>query len=218
MEKINIERFQMFPRGFLGGKIVSPPKRPRTQQETELNNLEVALALPIDHRALASNHHIVNLYKEYMNLRSERISFEFSERIILAALEAFGTTDFVEWLHVQHESPRTSDNHRDYIDDTILYLLTGRRRIPNVLWCNILSSSSAQTNQTPMSVVCRDFINNHLTSNSGSSQTDSIVGEPGSGRQLNASTRYVIRCWLTKTNGIGDLLSTLNVMYGGITT
>lgn len=193
--------YQIYPRGFLGvplANTVQPPtnhviqRSQRLQYSTDLLQTATTYDYP-------SNPGVDQVYQEYL-LHGTRLSLgTFRDNVLIQALNAFGTQDFLSWVQVQAEAPTTGDMHARFLNDTLRFILTGKREMSLETWQNLvlMSSSHDWRNLTDYQ---RDFFWVGAT-------------QPRHGVR---TLPELIQTWCSNEDGMEDMLGTLHIFFGAL--
>ncbi|MNU19709.1 hypothetical protein D3C71_79420 [compost metagenome] len=196
-------QFKIYPRGFLGTQLKE--RIERTQRLQENNNGFVPVKFSSFKKPNGVddvNHEVEELYASYIKQSADCTSFEFRNRILHAALRAFGTPNFRFWFETQYQSPVLRDLHGAFLDDTLKFISTGRRDQPLETWAAIISITNNDDGSGKLSEYANEFF----------------------GISANGITRYardsrvidIVQDWCSKPNGIEDLLGTLHILFGAV--
>jgi hypothetical protein len=191
---------RMFPRGFIGA--APPPLVGRAARPFE--NIVDAHSFHFSTfiakgLKLPDNHEVEALYASYIKQAPSVTSVDFRLRIIRAALAAFGSDDFGNWIIQQYQCPAVGTMHRRFIDDTLRYIHTGRREMSPMTWAEIIE------------------ITNNDKASEYSKEVRAYFGDTSyAANPFNNSIKVVdlIQMWVSVPNGIEDLLLTLHVLFG----
>lgn len=153
---------------------------------------------PVPHLA------VEKLYTQYINRAVNTTSSEFRRKILIVALRAFGTRDFEVWLSSQHQSPVAGDNHMGFLEDTVQFLATGKRDLDVQTWLSILDGGDTGEVSSGHSELAKEFFG--ISSNG-------LNREP-----RNRSMVDVVQVWCSHPGGIEDILCTLHVLFGNVTS
>ena len=184
---------RLYPRGFLGATINPQTERTpepfsgvKSQTQYQVNDKKHGGGGP------PSNPHVEALYAEYVKKNPAWNSFEFRERILRTALEAFGLVSFESWYQSQHQSPACGDMHNEFLTDTLKFITTGQRRMHLMSWSSLLHMTDDGSAIGPVSEEAEQFFKNrnHFMLND------------------------VIQVWCSRDGGLEDLLGTLHILFG----
>jgi len=194
-------QFKIYPRGFLGAHLRERIERQERLMENNTGFVPVKVnAFKKPNGVDDYNHEVEALYAAYIKRSADSTSFEFRNKILHAALRAFGTPNFRFWFEAQFESPVLSDLHYRFLDDTLGFIQSGRRELALETWAAIISISNKDDGDGKLSEKALDFL----------------------GISANGVTRYVrpahmtdiVQSWCSQPNGIEDLLGTLHILFG----
>lgn len=195
---------RIYPRGFLGDLILPQSVHtPRPFNNTLHEKLYVINDMsmrPSNEQAIPPNPHVESLYSAYIRNDDAVVTFEFKKKILQAALKAFGTSRFDLWYFTQQESPAASELHGRFMRDTLKFIREGKRDMALETWADLI------------------VINDH----GGTIKTKTIESDEFFGVSSNGVRRYpqnsklteVIQMWVSKPNGLEDLLGTLHILFG----
>lgn len=193
--------FRLYPRGFLGapgepaikkiesgrgwdgvGNIVSQIQVLRSDNDSELHGSAEVVAFMSSYMAAPAKH-------------SDR--FTTLERGLIVALRAWGATRFDQWYYQQFKSPSFGDVHLDFIDDTIRFIMTGKRETDLNIWKDLVGYSDRVEKPRRASELATAFIDSKLP-----------LGE--------LHMTEIIRKWISHYDGFRDMMFTLNIMFGNV--
>lgn len=187
--------FQVYRRGFVGRPVKEVDKKSiNSSIMKQLKNLQFNQTASLyDEKNHVSNEDIEVLYAQYTKKTAKTGTFDFHELIIQAALEAFGTKQFIEWIDLQNKSPEVNYLNSRFLRDTLKFIETGKREMVLENWEPLLNSDGVVTGEWEN--VTQDAI------------------------ELNKRIRIidlkdVIRIWCSQPNGLSDMLITLHILFG----
>ena len=140
----------------------------------------------------------------HYNLMANRLkgdSFEFRKATIKAALNAFGTTRFIDWYMAQFTSPYLDDSHLNFLRDTLRFIGGGERQYDLSVWDSIVSRNDIVMSKLEPDTVEHDFFG--ISSNG-------VIRTP-----CSWPTAHVIYRWIAQPNGFADLSYSLSILFGG---
>lgn len=178
---------QLYPRGFLGEVITSAAANRMGQGNFR--------SVP--------NPSIEALYVQYINRAVNTVTIEFRRKVLTVALKAFGTRDFEVWLSSQRQSPVAGENHTGFLEDTLQFLMEGRRSLDIASWQTLVEMADHGERAHDHSERAKEFFG--ISSNG-------VNREP-----RNRSMVDVIQLWCSYPGGIEDMLCTMHVLFGNIT-
>ncbi len=186
--------FQVYRRGFLG----KPVKDNQTASINstvmkQLKNLQYnQTAYLADEKNHIYNEDVEVLYSQFNKGGYKTGTFDFHELILEAAIDAFGTDKFIEWISMQSKSPIATYTHSKFLLDTLRFIETGKREMVLENWEPLLNSHA-------ISGEWEEINDDALRLNS---------------RMKIVNLRDVVRYWCQQPNGISDLIVTLHILFG----
>lgn len=197
---------KIYPRGFLGAQL-----GPRIEKKA--NPIAGAIGRlafnQVDYQSnvnsVDANPNVEALYGQYIRNVPGVLGVDFHEKVLIVATSAFGTSDFYFWFTQQLRSPVAAQSHRDFLDDTLCFIMTGRRKVQHEMWHALVNLDDSGTKSHELSKTAQEFF---LYYESGS---NSPRVEKHS-RELNR----VLQRWVSQPGGMEDLLNTLHVLFGNI--
>ena len=193
---------KIYPSGFLGSGTVT-----QTEPIDMLVNVRNLLNKNTVHKKTpyTANQDAVAIWDEAMVNSANFKSFEYKEKILVVAMKAFGTKTLKQWIDAQVDNPMCGDTHYRWLDETLDYVMEGKRRIYQYnTWLMILSASRPDVEAKGYSKTMDKYLNRGipvlLTNMSTNPKTMSIVD--------------FISAWVSRPNGIEDLTASLNVLFG----
>lgn len=186
--------FQVYRRGFLG-KPVQETNQVSLGSAVmkQLKNLQFnQTAFIADERNHIYNEDVEILYSQYTKRSARTGTFDFHELILQAAINAFGTSKFVEWLEMQSKSPNATHIHSKFLLDTLRFIETGKREMVLENWEPLLNSHA-------LAGEWEDVLDEALALNK---------------RMKIVEVKDVIRYWCSQPNGLSDMLVTLHILFG----
>jgi hypothetical protein len=199
MPEVYTPGFRLYPRGFLGK--VLPPRLVAKAKPYEVRvrtTTSVGIVTPQQNTADA-NPVVEVLYAQYIKRAAATMSFEFREKILIAALDAFGDKNFLSWFEAQLQSPAVGDVHLRFLDDTLRFIRTGRRTMSLETWSSFLQMNDAGERPTDLT----DYANEYF-----------VVRMGPRGDRSCCSLVNTIQEWLSQPGGVEDLLGTLHLLFG----
>lgn len=192
---------KLYPSGFLGSAAVAQSK-PMTIATTAsmLFNKHQPAATSL----YTANEEVNALWMDMASGAPEFKTFEFKERILRCALQAFGTATLFEWIELQDLSPSFTDLHARWIDETLLYIFAGKRReMSDNNWRALLKVGGVQQSARALSPVVRALL------------LGERLGADDAAMYRKAMTLHqFIHAWILRPNGIVDLVAALCVLFG----
>lgn len=192
----------IYPRGFVGfgtGVAKDQPNPAAFLQAVRAS--EFNRPAPREASAYDSNPVIDALWREYVGGNGRTSSFEFRERILVAALSAFGTTSFYDWCVLQATNPFFSAMHKRFLNDTFQFIDTGKRSMGITTWLNIVRIDSSNVPTGDEGYNIKQFFRQD---------------EKNTMLQRSSSMDEMIASWTSQEGGFEDLLGTLMILFGAI--
>lgn len=203
MESMDNVNLKQYPSGFLGSSTTNQTKKDDSLDTRALTqrmfNKPYSNSKIIDH---TSNDDINSLWSKVLENTDEVKEFEFKGKVLKAALEAFGTITFVEWLDTQSSSPEYGEYQQKFVDETINFIYYGKRRnLTFANWVALLRSDSISSNPIKKYSETQEIFLKGINLNRGSENKYMFISD-------------LIRDWTSQPNGINDLTSSLYVLFG----
>jgi hypothetical protein len=194
-------KLKVYPSGFLGSTNVEQTKPLDVVSAAKMLFSRGVVKAPSPYSA---NMDVVVLWNEIISGTMEYKTFEFKERILKAAINAFGTELLIDWLSVQAQSPEFTDNHYRWIDETILFVFGGKRReLSSNNWRVILTAGGRDDTVDQFSPVVKSY----------------ILGEnasryPGAAYRGSMTIREFVMAWVRQQMGMEDMMASMDVLFG----
>lgn len=138
------------------------------------------------------------LWKDYHTGVNFVTAFAFREKILNAALVAFGTFSFYDWCALQQKNIYFTAMHKRFLNDTFNFIETGKRSIANNTWQSLLSMKPANSQDATEEYKFNEFFR--------------MSGPADYRRSFRLSD--VLVAWCQQENGIEDMLMTLHILFG----
>lgn len=196
------EALKMYPSGFLGS--------PSVQQTEPMDVVSLGKRLfnkgmnPKVNRYVA-NQEVVDLWETVHAGTADIHTFAFKERILRAALAAFGTERVVDWVGTQPESQYFSSYHRQWIDETLAFVFDGKRReLSENNWRVLLTTERGPFKGERFSRGARHYLLGDKMWSAASTQPN------------RDTIRWpeLLAAWCARDKGIEDLMGQLNNLFG----
>lgn len=187
---------KIYPSGFFGSSL-NPQTLPLdliSKAKQLFNNALITKVSPY-----TASLDVIELWATVINDDDEYKTFEFKEKIIQCALTVFGTEKLLDWIDAQINSPEYSNNHSQWIDETISFVFGSKRReLSHNNWITLLTAGNNINVKKELSNTVKSYLfNRGMLEN-----------------RSNITIRQFILNWVRKPDGINDLISSLNVLYG----
>lgn len=196
---------KIYPRGFLGRPLEAQLKLQPRPFEARLNALAVRVNIFTPQvNTVDANPTIEALYGQWINRAPETTSFEFRKKVMIAALHAFGTDSFYDWYSAQMLSPAFGDMHRRFLNDTLKFLMEGRRDMFIETWTSLVTVRDTGEKIEEFNQFEREFF--------GIKDPEAQYRSP-----MNRQLVGIIQGWMSHPSGFNDLVGTLHLLFGNLT-
>lgn len=194
------EGFRIYPRGFLGASLgVTPMEVLRPYQEQVQSHQFHPKMFKPSKADVEINRNIEEVWSAMIRHQGKMLEFDFREKLLTVALGAFGTQDFKLWVNTNIRGPSTGELHAEFIEDTLLFIASGKRRLAVMTWLPLLTLSDLKTNaNVPTALINSFFI------------------QPNDRGECNVNLVDVLQRWCHHEGGFEDLIQTLHVLFGDI--
>lgn len=205
----NIE-LRPYPSGFLGSSIT-----PRTELTTGIDLKAVVNGLfnrsnTAKEDKYSSSVEINTIWEEVVGNTDIYNTFEFKQRILEVAIRSFGTKTLAQWISVQYKHPDFTESHHKFIDETILFVSTGKQRELTLNnWGIVLLSKSVEYNTPMYTKVESEYL---MAENKNSSYSDNKLVK----NNVSKTIAEFILDWIRQENGVNDLSHSLYLMFGSV--
>jgi hypothetical protein len=192
------EQLQIYPRGFFGAALNYAPPQPEdptnvAERVQSLNPLDfTAQLLDGGKAALPINHDIERLYALKVNNAPQAMKFDFIVDILRAALFAFGTINFGQWVLAQEKSPYVTWAHSEFMVDTIRFIECKDRNLLLEMWPSMMSDKAS----------------------TGAYDAAKVRQALKESRLATQSMEEVIRNWVSRNAGVWDMLTSIHILFG----
>lgn len=195
-------RLQIYPRGFLGveqSQVIAKRETPFSQNYKQ-RQFSLSLIDTIDKKRLGDSA-IDALFTKYIHAEGNINSHAFRERVFKNTFRLMNGKSFYFWYTSQRASPLLGDYQQRFLEDTLSYLITGKRSVSIQTWDSLLTFTTQTDEPTPDSSIMRDFFGER---------------SDGTGEKIpkNRNIVDVLQLWWEKPAGVGDLLHTLHILFG----
>lgn len=197
-QALTFQGMRIYPRGFLGANIgvrIQDTLRPfNSMLQTHVYHPDMFKPpqVPVE-----VNWNIEEMYRYMLKTPLATADMKFRERVFRLALASFGTNDFYTWVSANYRGPATGELHADFIEDCLVFIRTGKRRMQCHVWASILQLSDIGSNVTNMDSIKAFFID---PNNKSVIKSYSIVD--------------IVQMWCSHEGGIEDLAQSLHVLFG----
>ena len=139
-----------------------------------------------------------SLWNESQSGLSFITSFDFREKILKAALSAFGTLSFYDWCNLQNKNIYLTAMHKRFLNDTFSFIEEGKRAMPVSTWGSLLSIKAASSQDREELFLMNEFFR---------------MNQPEFGRKSFRLSDTLVD-WCRQENGFEDLLMTTHLIFG----
>lgn len=195
------DMLKLYPSGFLGSASVL-----QTHPMDLVTTAKLLLNKSVVHSVskYTANEEVVSVWGDLASGLPEFKTFEFKERILKCALRAFGTNTLLEWVATQSTSPELTELHHRWMEETLLYVFTGKRReMSNNNWRVLLSVAGTNTEAKGLSKLTTAIFYGNMPSCQFSAEY-----------RANISIKSFVHLWVQQPGGVVDLMASLNVLFG----
>lgn len=146
---------------------------------------------------------VEDIVKEYEADPTTAFRFEFIERVIKAAFDAFGVESLLPWFKMQKESPYLSSLHKSFLIETLNFIDGAERNVNIGTWRTLLKANpiTPQDRQTPFPFDLYLNVQNEGLSDSRY-------------RYHYQSLSDTFTLWMSRPTGPMDLIRFLEVVFG----
>lgn len=185
---------KLHPNGFLGAPLEYRAAKPSRPVEVDLIGTATRkIRLESEENTLTPNTAIEELYEETLKHESVmKRDFAFRERLLVAALQAFGTLTINDWIEKQKQNPYFDTMQNRFVEETVHYVMTGFRKYHPMVYLDTMD------------------IGTHNAFEIGPSTRKMLV-------DLNfrpIPIREFLQMWLGQRDGLSDMLISLRVLFG----
>jgi hypothetical protein len=193
-------QFKVYPRGFLGAKLEpvlvnKSPERVRGRFQYDVSVFDANQP-----ELVTANMAIEEAYISLLRNDIQASNFEFRENMFRVLFKAFGTLDFEGWYMTQFQSPAFGEQQRDFLEDCLNFVWSGKRDMSLQNWDVLLEPSQTRLTDPSLARMANAKFSKVFT------------------RELSFSGRVMLPdlfCdWTTKPNGFVDLLTTCHILFG----
>lgn len=199
---------RVYPRGFLGGEL-------KVKIDKVVNGLgqqkrrEYVVNSDMSSASIIANGAVDNIYAQYVKNAIRSDAPEFRKQVLITSMEAFGVTNFLAWYISQFQSPSLTDMHVRFLNDTMKFIVTGRRDMCLENWMALLKISTGTKNVTYAEYIRGD---------SEVFRKYFRLGGDGNVTPYtnNTSVVDVIQEWCSQPGGLEDLIGTTRILFGSV--
>lgn len=202
MSELQFGQFRIYPRGFLGAKL-EPVLERKTNKTVPGLQYDISLFNPSESKTIVANVALEDLYAAHVRNEPYTGRFDFREKALIQILAAFGTMNFELWYKMQYQSPSFGKEHIDFLDDTVRFIMTGKRRVSITNWDAILDTSDKKVFTSLLPDNVRVYFNRTTVEQLGID-----------GQRWNSNLVDVVQDWMRRPSGFADLLTTAHILFG----
>lgn len=192
-------QFKIYPRGFLGAKL-EPVLINQKAPKTGRLQYDVSVFDATEGQLVTANVAIEEAYAAVIRGDVKTGDFQFREDVLKVIFKAFGTLDFEGWYMAQYQSPSFGEQQRDFLEDCLRFIWTGKRKMSLENWDALLSASDTRISDIELPEMARGYFNKQFV------------------RQLAPTNRTMlpglVQDWIAKPNGFADLLVSCHILFG----
>ncbi|MCK9234973.1 MAG: hypothetical protein M0R77_01090 [Gammaproteobacteria bacterium] len=198
---------QVYPRGFLGKPIDRVEEAPKFAMRSPNLMFGFSLVSGMNERRKGSPE-VDELHQQYLGNLKYATNFDCFKDLLVEFLSVFTTNQFGQWLFMQRESPVYTPLHERFLIDTCNYLLTGQRKLSVYNWEGMFKHNYQPGSET--------YGGRHTETNVPLelNKTDRLLATDLFKRFENASLGDVFQYWVSKPNGLDDLMTSLFIFFG----
>jgi hypothetical protein len=189
---------KLYVRGFFGSMNMSTETYQGSRSRPILSVFDLN---PEALKHVVCNQSVVEVYNALIRRQVISTDFDFRERVVKIALNAFGVKNFETWMALQAESPTFTQLHADFITDTARFIATGKRNLPVSTWERLIGPGS----NDPTDKIQFDHSVLQMLPTGYSLRNQA---------QTDANLPNVIAKWLSQSGGFTDLVTTLYTLFG----
>lgn len=187
----------VYPRGFFSFDIGLPIQRETTDIKKLMNSVRFNNNYVPRDRTVISNDEIEMLYtKSYKNEAGVK-TMEFRERVLKAALTAFGTQSFFEWCELQLTNPYFSAMHKRFLNDTFKFIQTGERDMNLNSWDKLVSVKRADPQDERVNFLFREYFKMDQVA---------LFRRP-------FTVSGTVQSWVSQPGGFEDIVRSLRIIF-----
>lgn len=185
---------KLHPRGFLGS--TTEYRQPHVNRPVKVDLIGAvtrSISFDVDDNVLKPNTLIEELFAKSISKEDLiKTNFLFREKILLAALSAFGTLTINQWLEAQKQNPYFDVTQNRFVEEMVCFVYTGHWKYHPALYLDSMMIGTHNSLSYGPCVREWIFANNK---------------EP-------VLVRDFIQKWLSQRDGFSTLLISLRVLFG----
>ena len=147
---------------------------------------------------------VVELMSRLLGNKHSFDNFYFREEVLRVAACLWEYPSLKTWVTLQD---KVHLSHRDFIIDTLKFIMTGNRNIPHQSWIRMLRDDTS----TKVSMPVDDF----FKSPNPTPVIGKLISVDGQILSIGHNMDVTLARWVSHPSGLSDLLLTMNVIFGG---
>lgn len=186
----------VYPSGFVGYDVGWPVVR--TEEAMDVQIALVRFSASSSKERLTISNPVVEALFEQWRTKSRKVSqADFVGDVCAAVANAFGTMSFYEWCHMQNSGPYFTSYHRQYLNETLKFIVNGEQRsIGYPTWNKLLVPVAATHEDSQERFLYQDLLLPY--------------------GMENLTVHRIIERWIAKPNGVDDMLVTAHLVFGDV--
>lgn len=185
---------KLYPSGFYGGDQGQIITRDPKSSLSGTHYFDSSIFDTSKEDTILANLAVEELYKEHTYKKTR--TFEFRQNAFKTVMQAFGTLNFTAWYLKQFDSKSFGGSNKDFIEDTIRFIMTGKRSLPLSAWSGLVGSDSKKD------------------SDEYGPFAKGFFGVNRSGELNNVHLPVVLKQWLSQEGGFNDVIQTTHILFG----
>lgn len=186
---------KIYPSGFAGSADLDMTEKPNLQ---DIARTLMSRQVQPKMQDRTGSVKVGELYKTLSHGQLPHNDWDFGQRTLKIALEVFegcsGAAGWYDWVLLQHKYGDYTDYHRRWVNETVLFIETGKpRTVSHQAWMSLLSLSGTKA----------EHAFTHAVSDVARTTPDSA-----------STLQHWLQRWCAAPGGIYDLAQSLHVLYG----
>lgn len=183
----------VYPSGFVGYSVGWPIARAEPNFDAQVALVRFGSVSTKEKLSIA-NSSVEALFKQWRNKTRKTNEADFIGDICATFANAFGTESFYEWCHMQLQSPYFTAYHRQYLNETLKFLMGESRTYGYPTWATMLKADRAGVDDLKEPYLYQDILLK--------------IGMD------NTSVQSIMRRWISQPKGIDDMLVATHLFFG----
>ena len=185
----------VYPSGFVGYDVGWPIVRTEEGFDAQVAFARFASSSTKE-KLVISNPVVEALFEQWRTRSRKTTQADFVGDVCAAVANAFGTMSFYEWCHMQLSNPYFTAYHRQYLNETLRFLMGEARSIGYPTWSTLLTPTRAVHEDTKERFIYRDVLLR--------------IGMD------NTSMHSIVQRWISQPKGVDDMLVTAHLLFGDV--